>query len=814
MKLFYTLVISFFLFFNLAYAIDDFNFDVTEAEISGDGNIFKGLKGGTATSREGLIITAESFEYNKALNILNALGDVIIEDKINKQIIYADKITYLKDDEKIITKGKTKAIIESNYNFISSDVIFFREKMILISEKKSSVTDKNLNLYKLDNFEYSIQQKILKANNIIITTNYTKTKEHRDTYKFKSGFFNLESKNFTAQDTEISVKKNIFDNTDNDPRIKGVSSKKKGDITKINKAIFTSCKKNDKCPPWSIRSSEITHDKKKKQLLYKDALLKIYDIPVLYFPKFFHPDPSVKRQSGLLQPRLNNSETLGSSFMLPYFHVISGNKDLTFKPTIFDSDIYMFHNEYREERKNSSFKIDFGQTMGYKSSLSNKKKNIGHLFSKLNLDLGLASFNKSKLDISFQKITNDTYLKVFESNLIDMDKNLKPSSQNQLFSNLTINLDHTNYYFEAGMSSYETLGGVNSDKFQYILPYYNLNMPQLIKTDYGNFNFTSSGSNNLKNTNSLTSIVNNNFNFLSKDFITQNGLVNNAGIYFKNTNKVGKKVSSLKNSPQLELMNLINFESSYPLIKIEDKYVNSLIPKLSFRVNPTDMKNYKDEDRKINTNNIFSINRLGLSDTFEEGKSLTVGLDYKKEAFDDINKFFEFKIASVFRDTPKDIIPTSSTLGQRSSNLFGSTTYSFSKMFDINYNFALDNDLKTFEYNSVGLNLNINRLVSKFNFIEENGKMGDSNALENTTTLNFDESNYLTFKTRRNRKINLTEFYDLVYEYKNDCLTAGIKYKKTYYQDRDYKPKQDLLLTITLFPLTQYEQKIDDNLYN
>ena len=99
--------------------------------------------------------------------------------------------------------------------------------------------------------------------------------------------------------------------------------------------------------------------KKKKQLLYKDALLKIYDIPVLYFPKFFHPDPSVKRQSGLLQPRLNNSETLGSSLMLPYFHVISGNKDLTFKPTIFDSDIYMFHNEYREERKNSSFKYIF-----------------------------------------------------------------------------------------------------------------------------------------------------------------------------------------------------------------------------------------------------------------------------------------------------------------------------------------------------------------------------------------------------------------------------------------------------------------------
>ena len=26
-------------------------------------------------------------------------------------------------------------------------------------------------------------------------------------------------------------------------------------------------------------------------------------------------------------------------------------------------------------------------------------------------------------------------------------------------------------------------------------------------------------------------------------------------------------------------------------------------------------------------------------------------------------------------------------------------------------------------------------------------------------------------------KIDLTEYYDLIYEYKNDCLIAGIKYK-------------------------------------
>jgi LPS-assembly protein len=73
----------------------------------------------------------------------------------------------------------------------------------------------------------------------------------------------------------------------------------------------------------------------------------------------------------------------------------------------------------------------------------------------------------------------------------------------------------------------------------------------------------------------------------------------------------------------------------------------------------------------------------------------------------------------------------------------------------------------------------------------------------------FDESNYLTFNTRRNRKIDLTEYYNLVYEYKNDCLIAGIQYKKTYYQDRDLLPTEDLMISITIFPLTTYERKID-----
>ena len=41
---------------------------------------------------------------------------------------------------------------------------------------------------------------------------------------------------------------------------------------------------------------------------------------------------------------------------------------------------------------------------------------------------------------------------------------------------------------------------------------------------------------------------------------------------------------------------------------------------------------------------------------------------------------------------------------------------------------------------------------------------------------------YLLLQEKR-KTDNLTEYYNLVYEYKNDCLTAGVKYNKEYYED-------------------------------
>ena len=190
-----------------------------------------------------------------------------------------------------------------------------------------------------------------------------------------------------------------------------------------------------------------------------------------------------------------------------------------------------------------------------------------------------------------------------------------------------------------------------------------------------------------------------------------------------------------------------------------------------------------------------------------------MGLDFKKEKndyLDDINNYFEVKLATVLRDKEEKFIPNESTINRKTSNLFGSINTKYSDNLKLGYNFSIDNDYSTFEYNDLNATISINNFVTTFNFIEENGETGDSNIIANSIEYNHDETNFFKFETRRNRKINLTEYYDLVYEYKNDCLTAGIKYKKSYYADNDLKPTENLLFTISLFPLTSYEYSADD----
>ena len=56
------------------------------------------------------------------------------------------------------------------------------------------------------------------------------------------------------------------------------------------------------------------------------------------------------------------------------------------------------------------------------------------------------------------------------------------------------------------------------------------------------------------------------------------------------------------------------------------------------------------------------------------------------------------------------------------------------------------------------------------------------------------------FEMKRNIITNSSEYYNLSYEYLNDCLRAGLVYRREFYNDSELEPENSLMFKITLVP--------------
>ena len=177
---------------------NEFIFEVTDLEIVDNGNIYKGNNRGKIITDNQLELISNNFEYLKKINRLEANGDVQLFDFKSDITINAEKIFYLKNDEKVFTLGETLIQVSDKYTIQGHDITFLKDKMLLSSKKNTVITDNELNIYSLEQFQYSIDKEILKGENIVMTTSNKENKS--DEFFFKTGFFNLKENKFLAKD--------------------------------------------------------------------------------------------------------------------------------------------------------------------------------------------------------------------------------------------------------------------------------------------------------------------------------------------------------------------------------------------------------------------------------------------------------------------------------------------------------------------------------------------------------------------------------------------------------------------------------------
>ncbi|MDD2877038.1 MAG: LPS assembly protein LptD [Acidiphilium sp.] len=135
-----------------------------------------------------------------------------------------------------------------------------------------------------------------------------------------------------------------------------------GVINELSKPVYSTCDlcKHDPtaAPLWQIKARSAIEDLRHKVIEYHDAELQIYGFPVFWLPYMSQPDPSVKRQSGVLIPSFGSSTHIGEFLAIPYFWDISKSQDATIVPIIATKAGPVLDVKYRQALNNGKLTVN------------------------------------------------------------------------------------------------------------------------------------------------------------------------------------------------------------------------------------------------------------------------------------------------------------------------------------------------------------------------------------------------------------------------------------------------------------------------
>ena len=780
------------LFFSILFSINLFADDIfIQAKIisldkDGQTSVFKNE---VVVKIEGKIIKSDFVKYNKSEGYLVIKDNVVATDE-KQNIVKTNFAEYYEQDRIFKSKGPTTIITSEKYKLEGSDIVIDDVKKIISSKNNATLIDGDKNEVFLENFEYLISDYILKSiGEVKILDN------KNNNFQFSQVYIDTKKKEILGTDVKSFInQQSLKINEKNKPRIFANSFQLNNDKNTFIKSIFTLCdyRDGDKCPPWTIQSTKMLHDNKKKTVYYDNAIIKVYNIPIFYLPKLSHPDPSVDRRSGFLPPSFSNTKNLGEGISIPYFFDIAKNKNFTFTNRIYGSENPLFFGEYHQALKDSSLIADFGFTEGYKKTNSLKKGgDKSHFFAKYTKNFTNKKNSENNLSISFQDVSNDKYLKLYKikSNLVDYNIDTLESS---------INFTHQSDDMFLGIDGvvYETMKEDYEDKYEYILPE--------ITIDKNLFNDEKLGSlellTNLKvrnyDTNKFENFLVNDLNWESKNKILNSGINSKILGNLKNINYETKNIDIFKEETTNELYGALGILTDLKLQKNQRNSEHFFTPKALLRFSPGSMRKNESGNR-LNSTNAFNINRIGNINNYETGASATVGFDYKIKKN---KKDFDFSIAQVINNKANNKMADITSMNEKLSDLVGTAKHNLSDNTVIKYDFAIDQNYNDFNYNEIGVNSNFESLNIDFNYLQENKHIGNQDYLKSKLEYNFKDDGSISFETKRNLITNSSEFYNLSYEYINDCLRAGLVYRREFYKDSELEPENSLMFKITLVP--------------
>ncbi|OUW74236.1 MAG: hypothetical protein CBD76_00770 [Pelagibacteraceae bacterium TMED216] len=747
-----------------------------------------------------LNIEASNISVDKEKNEVNFKNKVTAKDSLGN-VFYSESATYNKNKKTFNSSGPTEIITSQGYKVITSNIFFDNSIGKVLSKDITTIIDPSKNKIYLQSFEYDRNKSLFFSRGKIEVQDVDKNE-----YFFSEIYIDENKKTLIGSDIRAFLNnENLKFNKLNEPRIFANSLLLSEDKSSAQKGIFTYCKNRgkDKCPPWSIQASKIEHVASKKTVYYDNAVLKIYDIPIFYYPKLFHPDPTVDRRSGFLIPSFSDNSNIGFGVGVPYFLNLGANKDLTITPKFYFDENPVLLAEYRQANKDSFFVADFGFTDGYKNKTQTKTAGgRAHIFINYVKNILNTENKSSNLELNLQHVSNRTYFKIYDVNSSLVNKDI-----DQLESNLIFDYQSDDLYFKSLFGLYEKLSIDDNKKYEYLLPYLSLEKNILTNDKIGNLDFISNVRVRNYDVNKQTEFLVNDIKWTSNKWLFNNLFENQFIGVVKNTNYNARNTSNYKNEDtNNEISAVVGYYSSLPLVKkhLSKKQNHLLTPKFLLRYAPGHMRNLN-KSKKLSYPDLFELDRTSEFDVIETGLSATLGFEYKLNELNNSKigrKKMSISMAQIINESEDPDRPA--PLNQRFSDIVGNASFSPNENIKFNYNFSIDENLSDVNQNDFGIDYKFGNIGFNLSYLEEKKHIGNEEYISSGIDIPMG-SGQLSLSTKRNLLLNSAEYYKLSYEYINDCLKAGLVFRREFYTDNDIEPDNSLMFTISIMPFGNIE---------
>ncbi|MCR9224893.1 MAG: LPS assembly protein LptD [Hyphomonas sp.] len=233
----------------------------------------------------------------------------------------------------------------------------------------------------------------------------------------------------------------------------------------LEKIVYTSCEvcdENDR-PTWAIRARRAVLDDQTEMMSYRDAVLEIAGLPVLYLPYFAHPDPSSERRSGLLPPDFGSSSKLGVYYQQPYYWAISPYQDLTISPRIMANVNPLLEVQYRKRFWSGSVQADFSLTEEQEFDSDGEKfgeKELrGHIFAEGGFEIRPGW----SWGFAIEQVSDDLYTRRYDIEGENSDRGLYAGQPRYLLNQLYTQAQAQDWYFDSSILTFETNRDNDSD---------------------------------------------------------------------------------------------------------------------------------------------------------------------------------------------------------------------------------------------------------------------------------------------------------------------------------------------------------------